>query len=64
MSVEDFENILKQSKDKLFQVALGGAGDPDTHENFEEILKLCRENNIIPNFTTSGFGLTDEKVGL
>ena len=32
MSLEDFESILKQSKGRLFQVALGGAGDPDTHE--------------------------------
>ena len=64
MSVEDFESILKQSKGKLFQVALGGAGDVDTHENFEEILKLCREYNIVPNFTTSGILMNPEKANL
>lgn len=64
MSVDDFESILKQSKDKLFQVALGGAGDVDTHENFEEIVKLCKEYNIVPNFTTSGILMTKEKANI
>ena len=64
MSIEDFESILKQSKGKLFQVALGGAGDVDTHENFEEIVKLCREYNIVPNFTTSGILMTKEKANV
>lgn len=64
MSVEDFESILKQSKGKLFQIALGGAGDVDTHENFEEIVKLCREYNIVPNFTTSGILMTKEKADI
>ena len=41
-----------------FQFALGGCGDPDQHEHFEEILKVCKENGIVPNFTTSGFGMT------
>lgn len=62
MSVEDFESILKQSEGKMFQCALGGAGDVDTHENFEDILSLCREYNIVPNFTTSGITMTKEKV--
>ena len=62
MSVEDFESVLKQSKGKLFQCAIGGSGDVDTHENFEEIVKLCREYNIVPNFTTSGIMMTKEKA--
>lgn len=62
MSIEDFESILKQSQGKLFQVALGGAGDVDTHENFEDIVKLCRQYNIVPNFTTSGILMTKEKA--
>lgn len=64
MSVEDFKSILKQGKGKLFQVALGGAGDVDTHENFEELLKICREYNIVPNFTTSGILMTKEKANI
>lgn len=58
MSLEDFKKIAKQCKGKTFQFALGGCGDPDQHEHFEEILKVCKENGIVPNFTTSGFGMT------
>lgn len=60
MSVEDFRWIAKQSKGRCNQFALGGRGDPDQHEHFEEILEICRENVIVPNFTTSGYGMTTE----
>lgn len=62
MSIDDYRSILEQCKGKAFQLALGGAGDVDTHENFEEILKLTREYGIIPNFTTSGIAMTKEKA--
>lgn len=62
MSIEDYRSIMEQSKGKLMQCALGGAGDVDTHENFEEILKMTREYNIVPNFTTSGIMMTKEKA--
>ena len=58
MSLEDFKKIAEQCKGKTFQFALGGCGDPDQHEHFEEILKVCKENDIVPNFTTSGFSMT------
>lgn len=58
MSVENFRKIAEQSKGRCNQFALGGRGDPDQHEHFEEILKICRENMIVPNFTTSGYGMT------
>lgn len=64
MSLENYKKILEQCKGKTFQYALGGAGDPDTHENFEEILKLSREYGIVPNFTTSGITMTEEKAKL
>lgn len=64
MSVEDFRSIATQSKGRCNQIALGGRGDPDTHEHFEEILKICRENQLVPNFTTSGFGMNEEKAKL
>lgn len=64
MSVEDYRSIMEQSKGRLFQVALGGAGDPDTHEHFEEILQISREYNVVPNFTTSGITFTKEKAEL
>ena len=62
MSVEDFESIIKQIKGKTFQVALGGRGDVNKHEHFEEILKICRKYNVVPNYTTSGLELTPEEV--
>ena len=58
MTVEDFRSIAVQSKGRCNQFALGGRGDPDQHEHFEEILKICRENVLVPNFTTSGYGMT------
>ena len=60
MTLEDFESIAKQSRHRCNQFALGGRGDPDQHEHFEEILKICRQNDLVPNFTTSGYGMTPE----
>lgn len=58
MSVEDFRWIAKQCRHRCNQLALGGRGDPDQHEHFEELLKITRENDLVPNFTTSGYGMT------
>ena len=60
MSVEDFRWIAKQCKGRCNQLALGGRGDPDQHEHFEELLQISRDNNLVPNFTTSGYGMTAE----
>ena len=60
MTVDDFRWIAEQSKGKCNQFALGGRGDPDQHEHFEEILKICHQNILVPNFTTSGYGMTPE----
>lgn len=62
MSVENFEKIMNECKGKVFQCALGGAGDVDTHENFEEVLSICRKYGIVPSFTTSGIAFTKEKA--
>lgn len=64
MAIEDFRWIAQQSSERCNQFALGGRGDPDQHENFEELLKICQEYNIVPNFTTSGYGITGEKAAL
>lgn len=64
MSVEDFRWIAEQSRGRCNQFALGGRGDPDQHEFFEEILKICRENTLVPNFTTSGYGMTPDIAAL
>ena len=60
MTVENFRWIAEQCKGRCNQLALGGRGDPDQHEHFEELLQISRENNLVPNFTTSGYGMTPE----
>lgn len=62
MNLDDYEKILKQCTKKTYTFALGGSGDVDTHENFEDILKLTRKYNIIPNFTSSGISMTKKKA--
>lgn len=62
MTLENYKKIIDESADITLEIALGGRGDPDMHENFEEILKYTREHNIVPNFTTSGFGMTKKKA--
>lgn len=62
MSLEGFKLIIDQSKDYVNQVALGGRGDPNQHKYFKEILKYSVDNNIIPNYTTSGINLTDDQI--
>ncbi|AJA47869.1 putative Fe-S oxidoreductase [Clostridium pasteurianum DSM 525 = ATCC 6013] len=64
MSLENYIRVIDEIKGKTFQVALGGRGDPNKHENFKEILKYTRINNIIPNYTTSGFLLDEKEVEL
>jgi radical SAM protein with 4Fe4S-binding SPASM domain len=62
MTLDNFKRIVDQCKGVSFQFALGGCGDPNLHPNFKEILRYCRDNYIVPNYTTSGLGLTDEMV--
>lgn len=64
MTLENFKRIIDECKGRAFQVALGGRGDVDQHENFEDVLKYCRDNSIVPNFTSSGLGFTDEIVDI
>jgi MoaA/NifB/PqqE/SkfB family radical SAM enzyme len=62
MKLDDFKKIIDQTKHHVSQVALGGRGDPNKHENFKEILVYCRENKVAPNYTTSGINLTKEEI--
>lgn len=64
MSLENFEILLNQCKGKTFQVALGGTGDPNKHENFKEILQFTRQCGLIPNLTTSGLNMLDNEIEL
>lgn len=60
MSLEDFKRIVSECQGRTYQFALGGRGDPDQHPYFTEILESCHNCHIVPNFTTSGFGITEE----
>ena len=64
MTLDNFKKIIKECKGRTFQIALGGRGDPDQHEQFEDILKCCRKSNIVPNFTSSGLGFNQHIVNL
>lgn len=64
MSFADFRSIVDQSKGKVWQFALGGRGDPDQHEEIEQILAYSRDHGIVPNLTTSGYELTRDKAKL
>jgi MoaA/NifB/PqqE/SkfB family radical SAM enzyme len=62
MKLEDYKKIIDEAEPYVMQVALGGKGDPNLHENFKEIVEYTRSRNIIPNYTTSGNNLSDEQV--
>ena len=63
MIFEDYKRIIEEGADKgLQQVALGGAGNPNDHRDFEEIVRFTRSKDIIPNYTTSGIELSDSAV--
>ena len=64
MSLNNFKKIIDQAKGKVFSVALGGRGDPNKHENFEEIVKYSKENAVAPTYTTSGLALTDKEIDI
>ena len=64
MKVEDFEKIATECEGLIDQIALGGRGDPDCHEEFETLLKICKNHHIVPNYTTSGLLMNEEKARL
>lgn len=62
MKLRDFMKIVDEVKHHTNQIALGGRGDPNHHENFKEIVEYARKNGVVPNYTTSGIDLTDEQI--
>ena len=60
MDIKDYVNLLDQTKNTLLQVALGGAGSPDEHPQFAEIIQETRARGIVPNYTTSGWDVTPQ----
>ncbi len=63
MSLETFQIILDKMGKQLAQVAFG-VTDADSNPDFYAMLKHCREKGVIPNYTTSGLGVTEELVAL
>lgn len=62
MTLTNFKQIINQVKHHVNQVALGGRGDPNKHKSFQKIIEYARENNVVPNYTTSGQDLTDKEI--
>jgi MoaA/NifB/PqqE/SkfB family radical SAM enzyme len=62
MTFENFRRIIDETKHHVNQVALGGRGDPNLHPDFRRIVEYARSNGVVPNYTTSGVGLTDLQV--
>ena len=62
MTLENFKLLIDQVKHHTNQVALGGRGDPNLHPQFKEIVEYAIDNGVVPNYTTSGNGLTDEHI--
>lgn len=58
MALRDFQRIIQECQGRVYQIALGGRGDPDQHPYFEKMLEYSRLHGIVPNYTTSGFGMT------
>ena len=64
MSVDLFKKIIDETKDTVYQVALGGRGDPNKHKAFAAICEYSRQNKVVPNYTTSGLNLTDKEIAI
>lgn len=61
MSFETFKKIFDSMPRCLYSIAFGITG-VQTNPDFPKMLKYCRENDVIPNYTLSGADLTDEMI--
>lgn len=60
LSIAEVVSVVEQAAAcGTMQMALGG-GNPNQHPEFAEILKIIREHDIVPSYTTNGDGLSDE----
>lgn len=59
--IEKFQSIFEPMtiNERPFQIAFGG-GEPTEHPDFLELLKVCSEFGICPNYTTNGMIINDE----
>jgi radical SAM protein with 4Fe4S-binding SPASM domain len=54
MSLEDFNKVINQIKDKTQEICLHLMGEPLAHPELEKILRSCEEKNIQVQLTTNG----------
>lgn len=54
MKTQDFEKVLKEVAPYTSEICLHLMGEPLTHPQFKEILRLCREHNMPIQLTTNG----------
>lgn len=59
MNLESLQVILDKVGKQLTQVAFG-ITDANSNLAFPAMLRYCREQGVIPNYTTSGLGMTEE----
>ncbi len=59
MSFDTFQKIFSKIPKTVCQIAFG-IGDIDSNLDFFKMMEFCRENKVIPNYTTNGFRITDE----
>ena len=54
LDTTDIRHVVEQAaKCGTLQIALGG-GNPNEHPDFVEILRLIREHDIVPTYTSNG----------
>lgn len=54
MPIDKIEFVIKRIKEYTDCVCLHVQGEPLLHPHFEDIVKLCNENNLMINLTTNG----------
>jgi len=63
MTLEQFKEVFKQLPKMLTQIAFG-ITDIYANPDFFEIMRYCRENGVIPNYTTHSLDLDKNAVKL
>lgn len=60
INLEEVEKIVSQAEScGTLQIAIGG-GNPNQHPEFTDILKIIRNHNIVPSYTSNGDGLSNK----
>lgn len=62
MSFEVFKNIFHKVKEPFLTQIAFGITDINGNPNFFKMMEYCRENGVIPNYTTHGIDLTEQNV--